>query len=88
MVQRTRRQVQNILAEPSNLQELIIPQNYTQFEDGVVFLLNDSGTGIDLLIYKKNDSYPYLVRNVTLTFSVTVVVFSPMEHSAPPQVIF
>ena len=49
MVQKTRRQVQNILAEPSNLQELMIPQHYKQFENETVFLLYDSRPGIDCL---------------------------------------
>ena len=79
MVQRTRRKVQNISAEQSNLQERVILQDYKQFEDGIGFLLYDYGPEIHGI---------YLALNVTLTFFVRVVAFFPMEHSAPPRVIF
>lgn len=46
-IQRTRREIQNIPVEPANLQDLIIPLEYTKFDDGTLFLLYDSGPGKD-----------------------------------------
>ena len=41
-----RKKIQNILVEPKNLRELTIALEYTQLDDGSLFLLHNSGLKI------------------------------------------
>jgi hypothetical protein len=49
-IQRTRQREQTPLANPTNLNDLILPQEYTQTLAGVPFLLHDSGAGNDRIL--------------------------------------